>query len=78
MIVKRTLTLNVHNPHGIILLKRLRVGLSHLRERKFRKFRPHITHFWQLLLRNGKKRIQANTECRHRMTATKLAISQML
>ena len=27
---------NVHNPHGIKLLTRLRVGLSHLREHKFR------------------------------------------
>ena len=26
----------MHNPHGIKLLTRLRVGLSHLRERKFR------------------------------------------
>ena len=29
-------TFNVHNPHGIKLLTRLRVGLSHLCERKFR------------------------------------------
>ena len=29
-------TFNVHNPHGIKLLTRLRVGLSHLREHKFR------------------------------------------
>ena len=29
-------TFNVHNPHRIKLLTRLRVGLSHLRERKFR------------------------------------------
>ena len=29
-------TLNVHNPHGIKLLTRLRVRLSHLREHKFR------------------------------------------
>ena len=26
----------MHNPHGIKLLTRLRVGLSHLREHKFR------------------------------------------
>ena len=26
----------MHNPNGIKLLKRLRVGLSHLREHKFR------------------------------------------
>ena len=30
-------TFNVHNPHGIKLLIRLRVGLSHLREHKFRR-----------------------------------------
>ena len=30
-------TFNVHNPHGIKLLTRLRVGLSHLREHKFRR-----------------------------------------
>ena len=30
-------TFNVHNPHGIKLLTRLRVGLSHLREHKFRQ-----------------------------------------
>ena len=29
-------TFNVHNPHGIKLLTKLRVGLSHLREHKFR------------------------------------------
>ena len=29
-------TFNVHNPHGIKLLTRLRVGLIHLREHKFR------------------------------------------
>ena len=29
-------TFNMHNPHGIKLLTRLRVGLSHLREHKFR------------------------------------------
>ena len=29
-------TFNVHNPHGIKLLIRLRVGLGHLREHKFR------------------------------------------
>ena len=29
-------TFNVHNPHGMKLLTRLRVGLSHLREHKFR------------------------------------------
>ena len=29
-------TFNVHNPHEIKLLTRLRVGLSHLREHKFR------------------------------------------
>ena len=29
-------TFNVHNPRGIKLLTRLRVGLSHLREHKFR------------------------------------------
>ena len=29
-------TLYVHNPHGIKLLTRLRVGLSHLHEHKFR------------------------------------------
>ena len=29
-------TFNVDNPHGIKLLTRLRVGLSHLREHKFR------------------------------------------
>ena len=27
---------NAHNPHGIKLLTRLQVGLSHLREHKFR------------------------------------------
>ena len=27
---------NVHHPHGLMLLTRLRVGLSHLREHKFR------------------------------------------
>ena len=30
-------TFNVHNPHGIKLLTRLRVVLSHLREHKFRR-----------------------------------------
>ena len=30
-------TINVHNPHGIKLLTRLRVGLSHLHEHKFRR-----------------------------------------
>ena len=30
-------TFNVHNLHGIKLLTRLRVGLSHLREHKFRR-----------------------------------------
>ena len=30
-------TFNVHNPHSIKLLARLRVGLSHLREHKFRQ-----------------------------------------
>ena len=30
-------TFNVHNLHGIRLLARLRVGLSHLREHKFRQ-----------------------------------------
>ena len=29
-------TFNVHHPHGIKLITRLRVGLSHLHERKFR------------------------------------------
>ena len=29
-------TFNVRNPHGIKLLTRLRVGLSHLRKNKFR------------------------------------------
>ena len=29
-------TFNVHNHHGIKLITRLRVGLSHLRERNFR------------------------------------------
>ena len=29
-------TLNVHNPHGIKLLTRLQVGLSHLHEHKLR------------------------------------------
>ena len=29
-------TFNVHNHHGVKLLTRLRVGLSHLREHKFR------------------------------------------
>ena len=30
-------TVNVHNPHGIKLLTRLRVVVSHLREHKFRR-----------------------------------------
>ena len=38
-------TFNVHNPHGIKLLTRLRVGLSHLREHKFRhNFQDSLTH----------------------------------
>ena len=38
-------TFNVHNPHGIKRLTRLRVGLSHLREQKFRyNFKTPYTH----------------------------------
>ena len=29
-------TFNIHNPYGIKLLTRLRLGLSHFRDRKFR------------------------------------------
>ena len=39
-------TYNVHNPHGIKLLTRLRIGLSHLHEHKFRnKFQDSLEPF---------------------------------
>ena len=39
-------TFNVHNPHGIKLLTRLRVGLSHLREHRFRhNFQDYLDPF---------------------------------
>ena len=38
---------NVHNPHGTKLLTRLRVGLSHLREHKFRhSFQDSLDPFY--------------------------------
>ena len=43
----RNSTFNCHNPKGIKLLSRLRLGLSHLREHKFKyKFKP-ILQLWK-------------------------------